>query len=154
MKKKILPILAFMIVGCIILSGCTKDEILSHYNNIIQSAGAIELTGNRTLTGTREKGADDYTGTYAADYENTSATEFIFGGTSIDREAGKDITVTCTLTVTDGTAKVFWISGSDDPVTLIETSGTYFGDITLPDGGNYFGIKCENFTGNVELRNR
>lgn len=151
MKKKMISILALVILGCIALSGCTKDEILDHYNNVIQSAGAIELTNNHSLTGTREKGKDDYTGIYTADYKNTSATEYIFGGTSIDREAGKDITVTCTLAVTDGTAKVFWISGSDEPVTLIETNGTFSEDITLPDGGNYFGIECEDFTGSIEL---
>ena len=72
------------------LSGCSKDEILDHYNNIVQSAGAIELTGKSSLEGTKEKGIVDYTGTY-----------------------------------------------SDT--------------ITLPDGGNYIGIECENFTGNIEL---
>ena len=43
------------------LSGCSKDEILDHYNNIVQSAGAIELTGKSSLEGTKEKGIDDYT---------------------------------------------------------------------------------------------
>ena len=33
------------------LSGCSKDEILDHYNNIVQSAGAIELTGKCALPG-------------------------------------------------------------------------------------------------------
>ena len=47
--------------------------------------------------------------------------------------------------------KVFWISGSDEAVTLIEATGTYSDTITLPDGGNYIGIECENFTGNIEL---
>ena len=47
--------------------------------------------------------------------------------------------------------KVFWISGSDEAVTLIEATGTYSDIITLPDGGNYIGIECENFTGNIEL---
>lgn len=51
------------------LSGCSKDEILDHYNNIVQSAGAIELTGKSSLEGTKEKGIDDYTGTYTADYK-------------------------------------------------------------------------------------
>ena len=51
----------------------------------------------------------------------------------------------------DVTAKVFWISGSDEAVTLIEATGTYSDTITLPDGGNYIGIECENFTGNIEL---
>ena len=33
----------------------------------------------------------------------------------------------------------------------IEATGTYSDTITLPDGGNYIGIECENFTGNIEL---
>ena len=53
--------------------------------------------------------------------------------------------------ITEGSAKVFWISGSDEAVTLIEATGTYSDTITLPDGGNYIGIECENFTGNIEL---
>ena len=44
------------------ISGCSKDEILNHYNNIVQSAGVIELTGKLSLEGTKEKGIDDYTG--------------------------------------------------------------------------------------------
>ena len=104
------------------ISGCSKDEILDHYNNIVQSAGAIELTGKLSLEGTKEKGIDDYTGTYTADYENFSDTEYLFGGTSIKREAGKELSIDCTLEITEGTAKVFWISGSDEAVTLIEAS--------------------------------
>ena len=46
------------------LAGCSKDEILNHYNNIVQSAGSIELTGKSSLQGEKEKGIDDYTGTY------------------------------------------------------------------------------------------
>ena len=65
---------------------------------------------------------DEYTGTYTADYENFSDSEYLFGGTSIKREAGKDLSIDCTLEVTEGTAKVFWISGSDEAVTLIEAS--------------------------------
>ena len=78
------------------LSGCSKDEILDHYNNIVQSAGAIELTGKSSLEGTKEKGIDDYTGTYTADYEDFSDTEYLFGGTSIKREAGKELSIVLT----------------------------------------------------------
>ena len=99
----------------------------------------------------KEKGIDDYTGSYQADYENFSNTEYLFGGTSIKRKAGKDISVTCTLEVSSGTAKVFWISGADEAVTLLETTGTYSDTITLPDGGNYIGIECEDFTGKIEM---
>lgn len=89
------------------LAGCSKDEILNHYNNIVQSAGSIELTGKSSLQGEKEKGIDDYTGTYTADYANFSGTEYLFGGTSIKREAGKELSIDCTLEVTEGTAKVF-----------------------------------------------
>ena len=104
------------------LAGCSKDEILNHYNNMVQSAGSIELTGKSSLQGEKEKGIDDYTGTYTADYANFSGTEYLFGGTSIKREAGKELSIDCTLEITEGTAKVFWISGSDEAVTLIEAS--------------------------------
>ena len=84
-------------------------------------------------------------------YANFSGTEYLFGGTSIKREAGKELSIDCTLEITEGTAKVFWISGADEAVTLIEATGTYSDTITLPDGGNYIGIECESFTGSIEL---
>ena len=149
--KKIVLALTFVLVGSFMLAGCSKDEILNYYNNMVQSAGSIELTGKSSLQGEKEKGIDDYTGTYTADYANFSGTEYLFGGTSIKREAGKELSIDCTLEITEGTAKVFWISGSDKAVTLIETTGTYSDTITLPDGGNYIGIECESFTGSIEL---
>ena len=149
--KKIVLSLCLILLGASVLSGCTKDEVLDQYNNIVQSAGSIALTGNSSLQGTKEKGIDDYIGTYTADYANFSGTEYLFGGTSIKRESGKELSIDCTLEVTEGTAKVFWISGSDEAVTLIETTGTYSDTITLPDGGNYIGIECESFTGSIEL---
>ena len=48
--------------------------------------------------------------------------------------------------VLSGTAKVFWISGADEAVTLLETTGTYSDTITLPDGGNYIGIESVSYT--------
>jgi hypothetical protein len=63
----------------------------------------------------------------------------------------EELPIDCALEVTDGTAKVFWISGADEEVTLLETTGTYSDTITLPEGGNYIGIECENFTGSIEL---
>ena len=138
--KKIVLALTFVLVGSFMLAGCSKDEILNHYNNIVQSEGSIELTGKSSLQGEKEKGIDDYTGTYTAGYANFSGTEYLFGGTSIKRESGKELSIDCTLEITEGTAKVFWMSGSDEAVTLIEATGTYSDTITLPDGGNYIGI--------------
>ena len=60
--KKIFLSLILILIGVSTLSGCTKDEILNHYNNVVQSAGSIELTGKLSLQGKKEKGIDDYTG--------------------------------------------------------------------------------------------
>ena len=57
--KKIVLALAFVLLGSFMISGCSKDEILDHYNNIVQSAGTIELTGKLSLEGTKEKGIED-----------------------------------------------------------------------------------------------
>ena len=133
------------------LTGCSKDEILDQYNNVVQLAGNATLTGDLSLKGKRTYGDDHYTGTYVADYKDFSKTEYLFGGTSIERENGKDISVSCDLEITEGTAQVFWISGSDDPVILLEATDSYSETITLPKGGNYIGITRNNFTGHVEL---
>ncbi len=133
------------------LTGCSKDEILDQYNNVVQLAGNATLTGDLSLKGKRTYGDDHYTGTYVADYKDFSKTEYLFGGTSIERENGKDISVSCDLEITEGTAQVFWISGSDDPVILLEATDSYSETITLPEGGNYIGITGNNFTGHVEM---
>ena len=75
--KKIVLSLCLILLGASVLSGCTKDEVLDQYNNIVQSAGSIALTGNLSLQGTKEKGIDDYTGSYTADYEDFSDTEYL-----------------------------------------------------------------------------
>ena len=133
------------------LTGCSKDEILDQYNNVVQLAGNATLTGDLSLKGKRTYGDDHYTGTYVADYKDFSKTEYLFGGTSIERENGKDISVSCDLEITEGTAQVFWVSGSDDPVILLEATGSYSETITLPEGGNYIGVIGNNFTGHLEM---
>lgn len=53
--KKIVLALTFVLVGSFMLAGCSKDEILNHYNNIVQSAGSIELTGKSSLQGEKKE---------------------------------------------------------------------------------------------------
>ena len=141
-----------VLVFSLTLVGCSKDEILEQYNNIVQSAGNTALTSDFSLKGNRAYGEDCYTGTYTADYKDFSKTEYLFGGTSIERENGKDISVSCDLEITEGTAQVFWVSGSDDPVILLEATDSYSETITLPEGGNYIGITGNNFTGHLEMK--
>lgn len=150
--KKIfsLVLVCALVIG-LPLTGCSKNEILDQYNNVVQLAGNVTLTGDLSLKGKRTYGDDHYTGTYVADYKDFSKMEYLFGGTSIERENGKDISVSCELEITDGTAQVFWISGSDDPVILLEASDSYSETLTLPEGGNYIGIMGDNFTGHLEI---
>ena len=149
--KKAVVILFLILLGASVLSACTKEEVLDQYNHIVQSAGSIALTPNASLQGTKEAGVDDYTGSYTANYAAFSGTEYLFGGTSINRAAEKKLALSCTLEITQGRAKVFWISGDEEAVCLLEISGTYADTISLPEGGNYIGIECEDFTGNITL---
>ena len=150
-KKYFLFVLVCTLAIGLFLTGCSKDEILDQYNNVVQSAGNTALTSDFSLKGDRAYGDDYYTGTYTADYKDFSKTEYLFGGTSIERENGKDISVSCDLEITEGTAQVFWISGSDNPVILLEATDSYSETITLPEGGNYIGITGNNFTGHLEV---
>lgn len=140
-----------ILIISLLLTGCSKDEILKQYNNVLQVAGNTTLTSDFSLKGKRTYGENHYTGTYIAEYKDFSKTEYLFGGTSIELENGKDISVSCDLEISEGTAEVFWISGSDDPVILLETTDSYSETITLPEGGNYIGITGNNFTGHLEM---
>lgn len=148
--KKIIVLLC-VFIGCSLFCSCSKDQILGGYNKVIQLAGNTTLTNDISLKGERKYGDDHYTGTYKAEYKDFSDTEYLFGGTSIDRENGKDISISCNLEITDGTAQLFWTSGSNEPVILIEVSGSYTDTITLPEGSNYIGVCGKSFTGNIDL---
>lgn len=149
MKKRFYPLLV-LFLAALLLTGCSKDTILRHYDHALQLAGDAALTRTAGLTGKRTFGAAHYTGTYTADYRCATKTEYLFGGTSLG--SSQELTVTCTLTCESGVARVFFQSGSDDPVTLLETDGSYTGSLSVPAGGNYLGVTCDGFTGRLELR--
>ncbi len=134
-----------------ILTGCSKDEILDTYNSAIRIGGYAQLTGNWSLEGQRKYGVDHYTGTYTANYEEFSGAEYLFGGTSIGREAGNEIEIACNLNIKDGKAKLLFQSGSDDPQILIESTGEYSELIKLPPSGNYILVEGDDFTGSIKL---
>lgn len=175
MKRKTFSII--LLCGCILsLSGCNniykalsngtekildsasdvvgntpKNAALDVMNTINEVGGYSVLTSENSLQGERITGIDNYVGTYFAEYKDFSKTEYLFGGTDIERETGNDLSVTCTLKIDNGTAKVFWISGNEKPIILIQADGTYNETITLPSGGNYIGIECDSFTGSIKL---
>ena len=129
-----------------------KDAILDAYSSLMDTAGSWALTPDRSLQGERVRGEDDYTGTYAADYEDFSGTELLFGGTTLDREAGDTVEVTCSLTVEEGEATIFLRSGSEDPVLLLSESGDYSGTIEVGGGSVYLGVWGEGVTGSVSIQ--
>lgn len=151
MKKQLFISAAIVLLTVGLFAGCTKDEILGTYNHAIQAAGDAQLTSSWSLEGKRKYGVDHYTGTYTADDEDFSGTEYLFGGTSIEREAGNEIEITCNLNITEGTAKLVSQSGADDPQTLIESTGEYSETIELPPAGNYIVVEGNGFTGSIEL---
>lgn len=150
--RRLLATLALIALCGGLLGGCGKEDALDLYNAVIGAVGDLPLTEDASLRGARDFGADHYTGAYSADYAHCSRREILFGGISIDREAGDTITVSCELTVEGGAAQVFWKSGNAEPAVLIESSGTYAGTLTLPKAGNYIGIECFDFTGSLEMK--
>ena len=129
-----------------------KDAVLDAYGSLVGTAGSWALTPDRSLYGERVPGEDDYTGTYAADYEDFSGTELLFGGTTLDREAGDTVEVTCSLAIEEGEATIFLHSGSEDPVLLLSESGDYSGTIEVGSGSVYLGVWGEGVTGSVSIQ--
>ena len=129
-----------------------KDAILDAYGSLVDAVGSWALTPDRSLQGERVRGEDDYTGTYEANYEDFSGTELLFGGTTLDREAGNTIELSCSLDIEEGEAAVFLCSGSDDPVILLSGSGDYSSTIEVGGGSTYIGVWGEGVAGSVSIQ--
>ena len=103
--------------------GQAKNSIVKAFGELVGDAGNAALTPQSKLQGHKENGADDYTGAYEATYSEFTGTEILFGGTTLEREAGSTIHITCSLSLESGEAAVFLRSGADDPVILLSESG-------------------------------
>lgn len=128
-----------------------KEAILGALNVLNEAGGETALTSDTFLKGKRTKGTDDYTGTYSADYNKYSGTEVLFGGTTMERDGGNTIEVSCSLKVERGKAIIFLKSGSSDPAVLLETTDDYTGSIEVGNGSCYIGVWGDEFTGNIEI---
>ena len=129
-----------------------KDALVDAYGSLVDTAGSWALMPDRSLQGERVPGEDDYTGTYAADYDDFSGTELLFGGTTLDREAGNTVELTCSLDIEEGEAAIFLCSGSEEPVLLLSESGDYSGAIEVGGGSVYLGVWAEGATGCVSIQ--
>ena len=104
--------------------GQTKDSILRAFSALVDDAGTVPLTSQNKLQGHREKGIDDYTGSYKATYTDFAGTELLFGGTTLKREAGNTIRINCSLSLESGEAAVF---GEYDDTVEVDGTSTYVG---------------------------
>ena len=129
-----------------------KDALVDAYGSLVDAAGTLALTPESSLQGERIPGKDDYTGVYEAGYEDFSGTELLFGGTTLDREAGNTVEISCSLTVEEGEAAVFLRSGAEDLVLLLSGSGDYAGTIEVGGGSVYLGVWGEGVTGSVSIQ--
>ena len=129
-----------------------KDALVDAYGSLVDPAGSWALTPDRSLQGERVRGEDDYTGTYEANYEDFSGTELLFGGTTLDREAGNTVELSCSLDIEEGEAAVFLCSGSDDPVILLSGSGDYSSTIEVGGGSTYIGVWGEEANGSASIQ--
>ena len=129
-----------------------KDALVDAYGSLVDTAGSWALMPDRSLQGERVPGEDDYTGTYAADYDDFSGTELLFGGTTLDREAGNMVELTCSLDIEEGEAAIFLCSGSEEPVLLLSESGDYSDTIEVGGGSVYLGVWGKGTNGSVSIQ--
>lgn len=138
--------------ACSLFDSLDRDALLERYDEALETAGRLVLTADERLAGRRARGADDFVGEYEADYAGFSGTEFLFGGTALEYTAGRTLTVRCTLEASHGAAQLYWLSGSDDPLLLLEGVGSCETTLELPDGGScYLVLQGEALAGGVSL---
>lgn len=131
--------------------GQAKDSIVNAFSELVGDAGNAALTPQSKLQGHKENGVDDYTGAYEATYSEFTGTEILFGGTTLEREAGSTIHITCSLSLESGEAAVFLRSGADDPVILLSESGEYDGTIEVDGTSTYIGVWGDQAEGTVSI---
>ncbi len=150
MKLTAIVFILLLMAGAL-LPGCSHQDLVDGYDTVIQLAGNLGLTASRYLQGDRDFGPDKYTGTYTADYEDYTGTEYVFGGTALTRREGETLAIRCAIEARSGKLRLDWNYGAWEPVTLLDGAGTYEDIIYLSPGSNYFALVGEGFTGSVEL---
>lgn len=157
-KDKSSSIFVIDIVPNFCVAGCSsnhdernlKDNVIDGFNSWLQSFSKYALTKDKNLQGDKEKGVDEYTGTYTATYDGFNGKEFIFGGTALERENGNQLKVTYTLTIEKGTAELSWIAGSDE-YTIANDSTEDTKEYTISSGDNYIVLKGDDFSGKLKI---
>lgn len=146
--------LVALLACCLVIpvTGCSKEQVIDSFDSVIQAGGNLILTRERDLQGTRDFGADHYTGTYEADYDDFYGTEVLFGGTALQRDGGSVVSLRCSFDVSRGSGRLVLRSGDQQDVVLVDGTGSYSGQITLAAGSNYIVLEGTGLSGSVDLQ--
>ena len=126
------------------------DAFLEEANEWSESFATHSVTNDDDLIGNREKGIDDYVGTYESDYSEFDGKEYIFGGTLLKRQDGSDLCAVYSLTIQSGEARLYHMDGCDEMILAdITEEGTY--EFTIHAGKNFIVLDGTQFTGSLTL---
>ena len=122
-----------------------KDGIKNEFNDWMGSISQYCLTEDNNLKGEREFGGDDYVGSYEAEYIRFNGEEYIFGGTSMERE---------------NTAALYWLGSTDEHIIFGDKDEHIITEVTAEDvyeftfnvGDNFIVLKGDDFTGSLSLK--
>lgn len=126
------------------------EGLLEEANDWSESFATHSITKDQDLIGNRERGVDNYVGTYEASYTQFDGEEYIFGGTSFGRKGGGDLYATYSLTVRSGEATLYWMEGDNENV-IAEASEEGVYEFTIRAGKNFIVLEGETFTGTLTL---
>lgn len=155
-KAKIIAVALLTVCMVFSMAGCStddiniKDNLIDGFNGLLQHFSKYALTKEKDLQGDRTEGEDTYTGSYSAEYKEFNGTEYIFGGTGLERKNGNNLTVTYKLTVDSGTVKFYWRDKDEDKI-IADTSGTGAYSVTLNTGDNYLALEGDDFCGSLQV---
>ncbi len=126
------------------------DSFLEEANEWSESFATHSITDDQDLIGNREKGVDNYVGTYEADYSEFDGEEYIFGGTSLKRENGSDLCAIYSLTIQSGEARLYRMDGCNE-ILLADLSKEGKYEFTIHAGKNFIVLQGTQFTGSLML---
>lgn len=159
MKKRMM--LSFLAI-LFILTGCSSTGANDDENIITDGirkagesatgfAGGGALTDDKSLQGERTFGADEYAGTYQAEYQSFSGREILFGGASLERKADDTLHIESNVNAQSGEVEIYWTSGESEPELLFHGAGEHSATIQLKGGWEYLSIEGTEFAGDVRI---
>ena len=113
------------------------------FEGTVRLLGRQQLTSDRRLAGKRRCN-DDYTGSYAAEYEGFTGREVLFGGAST---SAKELRLSVDIVPAHGAARICVYNGADVSEYREGAEVT----VKSEGGGCYIVVCCDGFTGSVLL---